>query len=64
MIPNNTKHHSFIFFVVAVDDPAIHGRLNECLETILNKAQVSMATFVLIVSLVGQEITLCILDLL
>ena len=27
-------------FFLTVDDPAIFGRLNECLETILNKAQV------------------------
>ena len=40
---------------VAIDDPAVLGRLNECLETILNKAQVSKAAFVLIVSLVGRE---------
>ena len=36
--------NSFIFplnsLFLTSDDPAVHARLNECLETILNKAQV------------------------
>ena len=47
----NIKRSFNVDSFVAVDDPAILGRLNECLETILNKAQVSTATFVLIVLL-------------
>lgn len=60
----NIKRTFNVDSFVAIDDPAILGRLNECLETILNKAQVSKAKFVLKGWLVGQEITLSILDLL
>ena len=35
------EFHKHPMFFITSDDPAIHGRLNECLETILNKAQVS-----------------------
>lgn len=34
---------SFSHFLFNPEDPAVFGRLNECLETILNKAQVCKA---------------------